>query len=159
MTNLEIAQNAKLVPIEDVAAKAGLLADDFEPLGRYKGKLTTSGVKRLTARGKQGKLILVTAITPTLAGEGKTTVTVGLTQGLNKIGKRAVSATREPALGPIFGNKGGACGGGYSQVVPMEDINLFFNGDFPAIAAAHNLLSAMLDAHVHHGNALGIDPS
>jgi formate--tetrahydrofolate ligase len=157
MTNLEVAQSATLLPIEEVATNAGLASAEFEPIGRYKGKLTLEGVNRLTAPGKKAKLILVTAVTPTLGGEGKTTVTIGLTQGLGKIGKRAVSGTREPALGPIFGNKGGACGGGYSQVVPMEEINLFFNGDFPAISAAHNLLSAMLDAHLHHGNSLGID--
>jgi formate--tetrahydrofolate ligase len=156
MNNLEIAQAAKLRPIADVATEAGLTDADFEPLGRYKAKLTTEGIARLKQNGKRGKLILVSAITPTTKGEGKTTVTIGLSQGLNKIA-HAISATREPALGPIFGVKGGACGGGYSQVLPMEDINLFFTGDFPAITAAHNLLSAMLDAHVHHGNALGID--
>jgi formate--tetrahydrofolate ligase len=158
MTNLEVAQAAKMCVIAKVADQAGLQEDDYEALGRYKGKLTFEGVNKLVEKKGRGKLVLVTAITPTPAGEGKTTVTVGLTQGLNKIGVRAVSATREPALGPIFGNKGGACGGGYSQVVPMEDINLFFTGDFPAITAAHNLLSALLDAHLHHGNALEIDP-
>ncbi len=156
MTNLEIAQAAKLRPISEVADAFHLSEQDYEPLGRFKGKLTTEGVQRLTHQ-QNGKLVLVTAITPTPSGEGKTTVTIGLTQGLNKIGKQAVSATREPALGPIFGVKGGACGGGYSQVLPMEDINLFFNGDFPAISAAHNLLSALLDAHVHHGNVMNID--
>ncbi|MES1227030.1 MAG: formate--tetrahydrofolate ligase, partial [Armatimonadota bacterium] len=156
MTNLEVAQAATLRPIGDVAHQAGLKDDDFETLGRYKGKLTTGGVARLKANPKKGKLVLVSAITPTLKGEGKTTVTIGLTQGLN-LTHKAISATREPALGPIFGVKGGACGGGYSQVLPMEDINLFFNGDFPAISAAHNLLSAMVDAHVHNGNACGID--
>jgi formate--tetrahydrofolate ligase len=143
--------------IREVAEKFGLSDQDYEPLGRYKAKLTEAGVRRLRGRKDQGKLVLVTAITPTQHGEGKTTVTVGLTQGLNRIGHRTVSATREPALGPVFGNKGGACGGGYSQVLPMEDINMFFTGDFPAITAAHNLLSAMLDAHIHHGNSLDID--
>ena len=156
MTNLDIAQNAVLRPITDVAHDLGLSNADFEPLGHYKGKLTQEAVSRLSENGT-GKLILVTAISPTPAGEGKTTVTVGLAQGLQKIGKKAIPATREPALGPIFGVKGGACGGGYSQVLPMEDINLFFTGDFPAIAAAHNLLSAMLDAHLHNGNELDID--
>jgi formate--tetrahydrofolate ligase len=136
MNNLEIAQAATLRPISDVAADAGLTDADFEPLGRFKAKLTTEGIARLKQNGKHGKLILVSAITPTTKGEGKTTVTIGLSQGLNKIA-RAISATREPALGPIFGVKGGACGGGYSQVLPMEDINLFFTGDFPAITAAH----------------------
>ena len=157
MTNLEVAQSAKLCPIGDVASQFGLQEDDFEAWGRFKGKLTVEGVARLTAKRDQGQLILVTAVTPTMKGEGKTTVTIGLTQGLNYVGESAISATREPALGPIFGTKGGACGGGFSQVLPMEDINLFFNGDFPAISAAHNLLSAMLDAHLHHGNALSID--
>ncbi|HEY0867470.1 MAG TPA: formate--tetrahydrofolate ligase [Fimbriimonas sp.] len=157
LTNLEVAQAAKLRDIREVADKAGLAPEDYEPLGKYKAKLTDEGIARLRANKGQGKLVLVTAITPTQHGEGKTTVTVGLTQGLNRIGRNAVSATREPALGPIFGTKGGACGGGYSQVVPMEDINLFFTGDFPAITAAHNLLSAILDAHIYHGNALGVD--
>jgi formate--tetrahydrofolate ligase len=156
MTNLDIAQSAVLRPITDIAQEAGLPSADFEPLGYYKGKLTQDAVARLS-QGSQGKLVLVTAISPTPAGEGKTTVTVGLAQGLQRIGKRAIPATREPALGPIFGVKGGACGGGYSQVLPMEDINLFFTGDFPAITAAHNLLSAMLDAHLHFGNELDID--
>jgi len=157
MTNLEIAQKAKLRPIEDVARAAKLSPEEFEPLGRYKGKLTDAGVKRLLTSEKRGKLILVTAINPTPAGEGKTTVSVGLAQGLNRIGKLAMPALREPALGPVFGVKGGACGGGYSQVIPMEDINLFFNGDMPAISAAHNLLAAMLDASLHAGNPLRID--
>lgn len=157
MTNLEIAQAADLRDIRDVAESSGLCPNDFEALGRTKAKLTNEGIARLKANPKKGKLVLVTAVTPTAHGEGKTTVTVGLTQGLNQIGERAISATREPALGPVFGTKGGACGGGYSQVLPMEDINLFFNGDFPAITAAHNLLSAMLDAHIHFGNEMGVD--
>jgi formate--tetrahydrofolate ligase len=154
--NLEIAQRAVLEPISEVAKAAGLGDDDFEPLGRYKAKLTHGALKRLGS-APPGKVVLVTAITPTPAGEGKTTTTIGLTQGLVKNGLKAISATREPALGPVFGIKGGAAGGGYSQVLPMEDINLFFTGDFPAIAASHNLLSAMLDAHVHNGNALRVD--
>lgn len=157
MNNLEIAQKAKLVPIDQIASWAGLRDEDFDPLGRYKAKLTNSAIKRLTTQSKKGKLVLVTAVTPTPAGEGKTTVSVGLAEGLNRIGKKAIPALREPALGPVFGVKGGACGGGHSQVLPMEDINLFFNGDFPAITAAHNLLSAMLDASIHAGNPLGIN--
>jgi formate--tetrahydrofolate ligase len=143
--------------ITEVAASAGLSPADYEQLGHYKAKLTVEAVNRLSEQGKNGKLVLVTAMSPTPAGEGKTTVTIGLTQALNRIGRKAISATREPALGPIFGIKGGACGGGYSQVLPMEDINLFFTGDFPAITAAHNLLSAIFDAHLQNGNELGID--
>lgn len=157
MTNLDIAQAAALLPITDIAAKLSLGEKDFEQLGRHKAKLTYEAMQRLSQFGAPGKLALVTAVTPTPAGEGKTTVTIGLTQGLRRIGLNAVSCTREPALGPIFGVKGGAAGGGYSQVLPMEDINLFFTGDFPAIAAAHNLLSAMVDAHVQNGNDLGVD--
>lgn len=156
MTNLDIAQKAVLREITDVAKNAGLSTSDYEPLGHFKAKLMQDAVTRLSAK-KKGKLVLVTAISPTPAGEGKTTVTVGLAQGLCSIGKNAISATREPALGPIFGVKGGACGGGYSQVLPMEDINLFFTGDFPAITSAHNLLSALLDAQLQHGNDLEID--
>jgi len=156
MTNLDIAQQATLREITDVAKDAHLSTTDYEPLGHYKGKLMQDAVNRLTTKRK-GKLVLVTAVSPTPSGEGKTTVTVGLAQGLRRIGKDAIPAIREPALGPIFGIKGGACGGGYSQVLPMEDINLFFTGDFPAITAAHNLLSALLDAHLQHGNELQID--
>ena len=156
-TNLTIAQAATLRDISDVAREAGLGAGDYEALGHYKAKLSMDAVRRLSASTHKGKLILVTAITPTPAGEGKSTVTIGLAQGLQRLGKKAIPAIREPALGPIFGVKGGACGGGYSQVLPMEDINLFFTGDFPAIATAHNLISALLDAHLHHGNALEID--
>ena len=156
MNNLEIAQSAKLKPIEQVAEAAGLSSKDILPYGRSMAKLTDEAIEYARSR-PQGKLILVTAITPTPAGEGKTTTTIGLAQGLQRLGHSAIPATREPALGPIFGIKGGACGGGYSQVLPMEEINLFFTGDFPAISAAHNLLSAMLDAHVHNGNAQGID--
>jgi len=156
-TNLSIAQAVTPRRIEAVAGAAGFGEEDFEPLGRTRGKLTWAGVERLTAEGKRGKLILVSAVTPTPAGEGKTTVSVGLAQGLSRIGRSAVPALREPALGPVFGLKGGACGGGYSQLLPMEEINLHFNGDFHAITAAHNLLAAALDAHLHHGNAAGID--
>jgi len=156
MTNLDIAQSATLQEITEVVKLTGLAPSDYEPLGHYKAKLTQETVKRLSETRK-GKLILVTAVSPTPSGEGKSTVTVGLSQGLRKIGKDAIPAIREPALGPIFGIKGGACGGGYSQVLPMEDINLFFTGDFPAITAAHNLLSAMLDAHINFGNELDID--
>ena len=156
MTNLDIAQVATMRPISEIVSAAGLMESDYEPLGRYKAKLTVPTMARLATQ-RAGKLVLVSAITPTPAGEGKTTMAVGLAQGLQKLGKGAVPATREPALGPVFGVKGGAAGGGYSQVLPMEDINLFFTGDFPAITAAHNLLSALLDAHIHNGNALDID--
>lgn len=157
MTNLEVAQRAKLVTVDDIACCAGLETNDFEPLGRYKGKLSMAAVSRLSRSEQRGKLVLVTAINPTPSGEGKTTVSIGLSQGLNRLGKMALPALREPAVGPVFGIKGGACGGGYSQVLPMEDINLFFNGDFPAITAAHGLLSAMLDTSLHEGNPLEID--
>jgi formate--tetrahydrofolate ligase len=157
VTNLDVAQSAAMREIAEVATSAGLLPAEYEPLGHYKAKFTAEGIKRLTAKGEKGKLILVTAMSPTPAGEGKTTVTVGLAQALNRIGRKAIPAIREPALGPIFGIKGGACGGGYSQVLPREDINLFFTGDFPAITAAHNLLSAIFDAHLQNGNELGID--
>lgn len=157
MNNLEIAQSAKPKPILQIAEEAGLSPEEFEPLGRLKGKLTYAGMERLRGDSQDGRLILMTAITPTPPGEGKTTMCIGLAQGLARLGRKAVPAIREPAMGPIFGIKGGACGGGYSQVLPMEDINLNFTGDLPSIAAAHNLLAAMLDAHVHHGNALDID--
>lgn len=157
MNNLEIAQNATPKPILQVAEEAGLTLEEFEPLGHWKGKLTYEGMERLRHRSEKGRLILMTAITPTPAGEGKTTMCIGLAQGLMRLGRQAVPAIREPAMGPVFGMKGGACGGGYSQVLPMEDINLHFTGDLPSIVAAHNLLAAMLDAHVHHGNALSID--
>jgi len=153
-TDIEIAQAAKLRPIADVAAELGLSEDEIELYGRYKAKIRLSALERRPAKGR---LVLVTGINPTPAGEGKSTVTVGLTQALKRLGKNAILCIREPSLGPVFGVKGGAAGGGYSQVVPMEDINLHFTGDFHAIASAHNLLSAMLDAHLHHGNALGLD--
>ena len=153
-SDIAIAQAAKLRPIRDVAAELGLSDDDVELYGRHKAKIS---LRALESRAAKGRLVLVTGINPTPAGEGKSTVTVGVTQALRRLGKNAILAMREPSLGPVFGVKGGAAGGGYSQVVPMEDINLHFTGDFHAIAAAHNLLSAMLDAHLHHGNALGID--
>jgi len=153
-SDIAIAQAAKLRPIRDVAAELGLSDDDVELYGRHKAKIA---LRALESRAAKGRLVLVTGINPTPAGEGKSTVTVGVTQALRRLGKNAILAMREPSLGPVFGVKGGAAGGGYSQVVPMEDINLHFTGDFHAIASAHNLLSAMLDAHLHHGNALGID--
>jgi formate--tetrahydrofolate ligase len=153
-TDIEIAQAAKLRPIADVAAELGLADDEVEFYGRYKAKIALQAIER---RKPTGRLVLVTGINPTPAGEGKSTVTVGVAQALRKLGKRAVLCIREPSLGPVFGVKGGAAGGGYAQVVPMEDINLHFTGDFHAISSAHNLLSAMLDAHLHHGNALGLD--
>ena len=155
-SDIEIAQSAKMRPIADVAADAGIDLDFVENYGKYKAKIDY--VPLLKKGGKQGKLVLVTAITPTPAGEGKTTTTIGLADGLRRIGKNAIVALREPSLGPVFGVKGGAAGGGYAQVVPMEDINLHFTGDFHAIGAANNLLAAMLDNHIQQGNALGIDP-
>lgn len=155
-SDIEIAQSVPLQPIKQIAQRAGIDEDYLEPYGKYKAKVHTD----LLHDGKRprGKLILVTAITPTPAGEGKTTTTIGLADGLRKIGKNAVVALREPSLGPVFGVKGGAAGGGYAQVVPMEDINLHFTGDFHAIGAANNLLAAMLDNHIYQGNALHIDP-
>ena len=153
-SDIAIAQAAKLRPIRDVAAELGLSDDELELYGRYKAKIS---LRALGAKPAKGRLVLVTGISPTPAGEGKSTVTVGVTQALRRLGKNAILALREPSLGPVFGVKGGAAGGGYSQVVPMEDINLHFTGDFHAIASAHNLLSAMLDAHLHHGNVLGLD--
>ena len=155
LTDIEIAQQAKMQPITQIAAAAGIDAELLEPYGKYKAKVSLS---LLDHTKKQGKLVLVTAITPTPAGEGKTTTTVGLADGLHRIGKSVAAALREPSLGPVFGIKGGAAGGGYAQVVPMEDINLHFTGDFHAIGAANNLLAAMLDNHIQQGNALGIDP-
>jgi len=153
-SDIAIAQAAKLRPIRDVAAELGLSDDELELYGKYKAKIS---LRALQQRPPKGRLVLVTGINPTPAGEGKSTVTVGVTQALRRLGKNAILAMREPSLGPVFGVKGGAAGGGYAQVVPMEDINLHFTGDFHAIASAHNLLSAMLDAHLHHGNALGLD--
>lgn len=157
LTDIEIAQQAKMLPITEVAKKLGIAENDIEMYGRYKAKLSMDLIRNLEAK-KAGKLVLVTAITPTPAGEGKSTTTVGLAQGLAKIGKDVIVALREPSLGPCMGVKGGAAGGGYSQVVPMEDINLHFTGDFHAITSAHMLLSAMLDNHIQQGNILNIDP-
>ncbi len=154
-SDIEIAQACPMRPITEIAEAAGIGADDLEPYGKYKAKVNLS---LLRADSTPGKLVLVTAITPTPAGEGKTTTTIGLADGLRRIGKKSVAALREPSLGPVFGIKGGAAGGGYAQVVPMEDINLHFTGDFHAIGAANNLLAAMLDNHIQQGNALGIDP-
>ena len=156
LSDIEIAQQCKMLPITQIAETAGVDEKYLEPYGRYKAKIDLALLKE-TSR-KPGKLILVTAINPTPAGEGKTTTTIGLVDGLRRIGKNAMAALREPSLGPVFGIKGGATGGGYAQVVPMEDINLHFNGDFHAIGAANNLLAAMLDNHIHQGNALNIDP-
>lgn len=155
--DIEIARASKMSPIEQIAAKLGIADDDMEHYGKYKAKVSLDLYRRL-AKKPTGKLVLVTAITPTPAGEGKTTTSIGLCDGLNRIGKQATVCLREPSLGPCFGMKGGAAGGGYAQVVPMEDINLHFTGDFHAIELAHNLLAAIVDNHLHHGNALGIDP-
>lgn len=155
-SDIEIAQSSKMIPICEIAKNCGIDAELLENYGKYKAKINYSPI--LKHGGKQGKLVLVTAITPTPAGEGKTTTTIGLADGLRRIGKKAMVALREPSLGPVFGIKGGAAGGGYAQVVPMEDINLHFTGDFHAIGAANNLLAAMLDNHIQQGNALNIDP-
>ena len=157
-TDIQIAREAKMMPIHEVLAKINVPNDPnaFSPMGRHIAKINFEYLEKLSSK-KNGKLILVTAITPTPAGEGKTTVSVGLSDGINKIGKKSIVCLREPSLGPSFGMKGGAAGGGYAQVVPMEDINLHFTGDFHAIGAAHNLLSALLDNHIHWGNAMGID--
>ncbi len=154
-SDVEIAQAAIMQPINKIAEKLGLNADQIEQYGKYKAKINPADAFKLPA--KNGKLILVTAINPTPAGEGKTTVTIGLTDALNQLGKNAVVAAREPSLGPVFGVKGGAAGGGYAQVLPMEDINLHFTGDFHAITSANNLLAALLDNHIYQGNALNID--
>ena len=156
LSDIEIAQQAKMKKITEVAAAVGIKEDELEPYGHYKAKISDSVYNRLKDK-KDGKLVLVTAVNPTPAGEGKTTVSIGLGQGMNKIGKNAVIALREPSLGPVFGIKGGAAGGGYSQVVPMEDINLHFTGDMHAITSANNLMCAMLDNHIQQGNELGID--
>ncbi|SEP95487.1 Formate-tetrahydrofolate ligase [Treponema bryantii] len=160
MTDIEIAQKNKMIPVADVAAKIGITADKLENYGPYKAKITFDELRALQekAASKPGKLILVTAVTPTPAGEGKSTVSIGLADGLNKIGKKTVVALREPSLGPCFGVKGGACGGGYAQIVPMEDINLHFTGDIHAISIANNLIAALIDNHLQQGNELGIDP-
>ncbi len=154
-SDIAIAQAAKLRPIVDVAAELGLGPDEILPYGRHKAKISPEAVAK---REPRGRLVLVTGINPTPAGEGKSTVTVGVTQALRRLGKKVIVAIREPSLGPVFGVKGGAAGGGYAQVVPMDEINLHFTGDFHAVTSAHNLLAAMLDNHMHHGNALGLDP-
>src|SRR5256714_84054 len=156
-SDIEISQAARKRPIIEIARdKLGIPAENLDPYGHYKAKVSMDYVKSLQNR-PNGKLILVSAITPTPAGEGKTTTTVGLTDALNQIGKKAMLCLREPSLGPSFGMKGGAAGGGYAQVVPMEDINLYFTGDFHAVTSANNLLAAMIDNHIYWGNALGID--
>lgn len=155
-SDIEIAQNTKMLPIAEIAKSIGIEQDDIELYGKYKAKIDSNLYEALKER-PDGRLILVTAITPTPAGEGKTTTSVGLGDALHRLGKKVMIALREPSLGPVFGVKGGAAGGGYAQVVPMEDINLHFTGDFHAIGAANNLLAAMLDNHIYHGNALGID--
>ena len=157
LSDIEIAQQAQMKKIKDVAATVGLGEDDIELYGNYMAKFSDSALERLKSND-DGKLILVTAINPTPAGEGKTTVTIGLGQGLCRMGKNAVIALREPSLGPCFGIKGGAAGGGYAQVVPMDKLNLHFTGDFHAITSANNLLCAMLDNHLQQGNLLRIDP-
>lgn len=156
LTDIEIAQQAKMKKITEIAESIGISEDELEPYGHYKAKISDSVLKRMADK-EDGKLILVTAVNPTPAGEGKTTVSIGLGQGMAKIGKNAVIALREPSLGPVFGIKGGAAGGGYSQVVPMEDINLHFTGDMHAITSANNLMCAILDNHIQQGNVLGID--
>lgn len=156
-TDVEIAQEAQLVSIDKIAESLGIYEDEIETYGKYKAKVSLDVLNRLKDK-PDGHLILVTAINPTPAGEGKTTVNIGLSMALNKIGKKAITTIREPSLGPVFGIKGGAAGGGYSQVVPMEDINLHFTGDFHAITSAHNLLAAMVDNHIHQGNEFQIDP-
>ncbi len=160
LSDIEIAQKNEMLPITDIASTLGLSLDDIDLYGKYKAKLTFPTLKKLQAKAEksQSKLILVTAITPTPAGEGKSTVSIGLGDGLRKIGKKSVIALREPSLGPCFGVKGGACGGGYAQIVPMEDINLHFTGDIHAISIANNLISALIDNHIQQGNQLNIDP-
>lgn len=157
LTDIEIAQQAKLRLIKDVASDIDINEDELEFYGKYKAKLSDELSERVS-KNKDGKLVLVTAINPTPAGEGKTTTSAGLGQAMAKIGKKAIIALREPSLGPVFGIKGGAAGGGYSQVLPMEEINLHFTGDMHAITSANNLLCAMLDNHMQQGNVLGIDP-
>jgi formate--tetrahydrofolate ligase len=157
LSDLEIARRAKLVRIESLGESLGLLPDELEPYGRYKAKISLQAIERLKDR-PAGRYVCVTGINPTPLGEGKTVVTIGLAQALRKLGKRALSTLRQPSMGPVFGIKGGATGGGYSQVVPMDEINLHFTGDFHAVAAAHNLLAALIDNHLHHGNRLGLDP-
>ncbi|MCC8028525.1 MAG: formate--tetrahydrofolate ligase, partial [Lachnospiraceae bacterium] len=156
-TDIQIAQETAMEPITDVAARLGIEADELELYGKYKAKLSDGLIDRVK-HNPDGKLVLVTAVNPTPAGEGKTTTSIGLAQAMCRLGQNAILALREPSLGPCFGIKGGAAGGGYAQVVPMEDLNLHFTGDFHAITSANNLLAAMLDNHIQQGNALGIDP-
>ena len=158
MTDLDIARSVTPRPIDDIAAELGLRPDEIELYGPTKAKVTLEGLERVERENPRGKYVVVTAITPTPLGEGKTTTTVGLAQALNRIGRRAAVAIRQPSLGPVFGIKGGAAGGGYSQVIPMEDFNLHLTGDVHAVGAAHNLAAAFLDNHLHHGNPLDIDP-
>ena len=153
MEDIEIARNAKLEPVTKIAMKLGIDEENLEQYGKYKAKISPNVYKKLQEK-QNGKLILVTAINPTPLGEGKTTISIGLADGLSKIGKKAILALREPSLGPVFGIKGGATGGGYSQIAPMEDINLHFTGDIHAITSANNLLSAMIDNHIYYGNEL-----
>ena len=157
-TDIQIAQEAELFPITKVAEAAGIPADSLELYGKYKAKLSDEYLESLEGR-PDGKLILVTAINPTPAGEGKTTTSIGMADAFHQLGKSVMLALREPSLGPCFGVKGGAAGGGYAQVIPMEELNLHFTGDFHAITSANNLLAAAIDNHIHHGNALGIDPT
>ena len=156
LSDIEIAQSAKMLPVTEIAKSIGIEDDYIESYGKYKAKINYTLLNE--SKRENGKLVLVTAITPTPAGEGKTTTTIGLADGMKRIGKNVVVALREPSLGPVFGVKGGAAGGGYAQVVPMEDINLHFTGDFHAIGAANNLLAAMIDNHIYQGNQLNIDP-
>jgi len=156
-SDIDIAREADMLPIDQVARTLGIDADDLEHYGKYKAKLNLD-LLQSRSQTKAGKLILVSAISPTPAGEGKTTTTIGLGDALNRIGKKTTICLREPSLGPCFGMKGGAAGGGLAQVVPMEDINLHFTGDFHAIGLANNLLAAAIDNHIHHGNVLDIDP-
>ena len=156
MEDVEIARSTKLNKIVDIASKIGIEEEELEPYGRYKAKISLKAYERLKNK-KDGKLVLVTAINPTPLGEGKTTMAIGLADGLQEIGKKSILALREPSLGPVFGIKGGATGGGHSQIAPMEDINLHFTGDIHAITSANNLLSAMIDNHIYFGNELGFD--
>src|SRR3989339_645251 len=156
-SDIEIAQESKIELIDRIAKRAGFKNEEIENYGKYKAKINLSALKRLQNK-KDGKLILVTTITPTPQGEGKTTTVIGLAQGLKKIKKKTFICIREPSLGPVMGMKGGAAGGGYSQVLPMEEINLHFTGDIHNVTAAHNLLTAAIDNHIHHGNVLNIDP-
>ena len=156
MEDVEIARNTKLEKISEIAEKIGITEEELEPYGRYKAKISLKAFDRLKEK-ENGKLILVTAINPTPLGEGKTTISIGLADGLKSIGKKSILALREPSLGPVFGIKGGATGGGYSQIAPMEEINLHFTGDIHAITSANNLLSAMIDNHIYFGNELGFD--